>query len=87
MKKIKKYVRIIESPESNNNARLLELTFSKKEDIKLLFTPKLKNIGFIPLNNEMTVTLKNPDFREYFDNWITNFVKKIESNGSNNNLH
>ena len=30
----------------------------------------------------MTVTLKNPDFREYFDNWITNFVKKIESNDS-----
>ena len=84
MNKIKKNVRIIDSAESNNNARLLELTFSKKEDIKLLFTPKLKNIGFIPINNVMTVTLKNPDFREYFDNWITNFVKKIESNDSNN---
>ncbi len=81
MNKIKENVRIIESTESNN-ARLLELTFSKKDDIKLLFTPKLKNIGFVSINNVMTVTLKNPDFREYFDNWITNFVKKIENNDS-----
>lgn len=81
MNKIKENVRIIESTESNN-ARLLELTFSKKDDIKLLFTPKLKNIGFVSINNVMTLTLKNPDFREYFDNWITNFVKKIENNDS-----
>tara|TARA_Y100000385_G_scaffold286838_1_gene349695 strand:+ start:549 stop:1424 length:876 start_codon:yes stop_codon:yes gene_type:complete len=82
MNNLEKNVRIIEFTESNNNARLLEITFSKKDDIKLLFTPKLKNIGFVPINNVMTVTLKNPDFREYFDNWIINFVKKIKSNDS-----
>lgn len=86
MNKIRNNVRIIESIETNNNSKLLELTFKNKEDIKLLFTPKLENIGFVSINNVMTVTLKNPDFREYFDEWITNFIKKIECNESNNNL-
>jgi hypothetical protein len=83
MKKIKNNARIIESNETKNNARLLEVTFSDKEDIKLLFTPKLENIAFVSLDNVMTVTLKNPDFREYFDNWIANFINKIEINDSN----
>ena len=83
MKKRKSFVRIIESDESLNKAKILEVIFSSKNDISLLFTPKLENIAFVPIDNIMTVSLKNPDFRDYFNEWITNFIDKINIDDSN----
>lgn len=83
MNKIENIVRIIESYGDTNKARILEIIFPNEDDINSLFTPKLENIAFVAINNVMTVSLKNPDFRDYFNEWITNFIDKINVNDSN----
>ena len=83
MNQIENFVRIIESDEKTNKAKILEVIFSSKNDISSLFTPKLENIAFVAIDNIMTVSLKNPDFRDYFNEWISNFIDKINVKDSN----
>lgn len=74
--------RIIESESDGINTKILEIEFPCENDIKALFTPKLENIGFIIVDKIITVNLKNPTFREQFNDWTERFLEKINSNDS-----
>ena len=63
----------------------MEIQFPREINIKALFTPKLENIGLILVDHTVTVNLKNPTFREQFNEWIERFFKKINS-GDNNEI-
>ena len=58
----------------------MEIQFPSENDIKALFTPKLENIGFSPVDKTISVNLKNPTFREHFNAWVERFLEKIDSN-------
>lgn len=75
----KNIARIIESDSDDNKTKILAVEFPSKKDLKSLFTPRLENIGFNPINNIMTVNLKNPTFREQFNDWTERFIEKIDS--------
>lgn len=77
MSEISKYIRVIESNTSDINTKVLWLRFDSMKYLDALFTPRLENIGFIQLDMEITVILKNPSFRDYFNDWVTRFVDKI----------
>ena len=77
-----KIARIIESESDGIKTKILEIEFPCENDIKALFTPKLENIGFIPVDKIITVNLKNPTFREQFNDWTERFLEKIDSNDS-----
>ena len=77
-----KIARIIESESDGIKTKILEIKFPYENDIKALFTPKLENIGFIPVDNIITVNLKNPTFREQFNDWTERFLEKTNSNDS-----
>ena len=77
-----KIARIIESESDGIKTKILEIEFPCENDIKALFTPKLENIGFIPVDRIITVNLKNPTFREQFNDWTERFLEKINSNDS-----
>ena len=79
MTKINKIARIIESELDEIKTKILEIEFPSENDIKALFTPKLENIGFISVDKMITVNLKNPTFREYFNDWTEIFLEKIDS--------
>ena len=74
--------RIIESESDGIKTKILEIEFPCENDIKALFTPKLENIGFIIVDKIITVNLKNPTFREQFNDWTERFLEKINSNDS-----
>ena len=82
MDKKSKVARIIESETDGIKIKILEIEFPYENDIKALFTPKLENIGFIAVDQIMTVNLKNPIFREQFNDWTERFLEKINSNDS-----
>ncbi len=75
-------VRVIESKASEIETKILWLQFNSENDLKALFTPKLENIGFAIVDRTITVTLKNPSFRDFFNDWVTRFIDKIEVNDS-----
>ena len=77
-----KIARIIESESDGIKTKILEIEFPYENDIKALFTPKLDNIGFIAVDKIITVNLKNPTFREQFNDWTERFLEKINSNDS-----
>ena len=77
-----KIARIIESESDGIKTKILEIEFPYENDIKALFTPKLENIGFIAVDKIITVNLKNPTFREQFNDWTERFLEKINSNDS-----
>jgi len=77
-----KIARIIESESDGIKTKILEIKFPCENDIKALFTPKLENIGFIPVDKIITVNLKNPTFREQFNDWTERFLEKIDYNDS-----
>jgi hypothetical protein len=77
-----KIARIIESESDGIKTKILVIEFPCENDIKALFTPKLENIGFIPVDKIITVNLKNPTFREQFNDWTERFLEKIDSNDS-----
>ena len=82
MDKKNKIARIIESEYDGIKTKILEIEFPYENDIKALFTPKLENIKFIPVDKIITVNLKNPTFREQFNDWTERFLEKINSNDS-----
>jgi hypothetical protein len=75
-------VRIIASKESEIETKMLWLKFNSENDLKALFTPKLENIGFAIVDKTITVILKNPSFRNFFNDWVTRFIDKIDVNDS-----
>ena len=81
-----KIVRIIESECDGIKTKILEIEFPSENDIKALFTPKLENIGFISVTRIITVYLKNPTFREQFNDWTERFSEKIDSKDSSETL-
>ena len=82
MNKKNKIARIIESESKGIITKILEIEFPYENDIRTLFTPKLENIGFISDNKIIAVNLKNPTFREQFNDWTERFLEKINSNDS-----
>jgi hypothetical protein len=75
-------VRVIESIETDIETKMLWLKFDSENNLEALFTPNLENIGFAKVDSTITVTLKNPSFRDFFNDWVTRFIDKIEVNDS-----
>ena len=73
-------VRIIEESNNQIETKILFISFDLSIDLKSLFIPRLINISFIKVDNTITVNLKNPDFREYFNDWVERFSLKIKDN-------
>ena len=73
-------VRVIESIETDIETKMLWLKFDSENNLEALFTPKLANIGFAKVDRTITVTLKNPSFRDFFNDWVTRFLDKIDVN-------
>lgn len=70
-------VRVIEESINDSETKILWISFDLSIDMKTLFTPRLENISFIKVDNTITVNLKNPDFREVFNDWVERFSLKI----------
>ena len=73
-------VRIIEEINNETETKILWISFDLSNDLRNLFTPRLENLSFIKVDNIVTVNLKNPDFRDFFNDWIESFCLKINSN-------
>ena len=82
MKDINDIARLIESSSHEIETKMLKINFPNLNDLKALFTPELVNIGFILIDNTVTVHLKNPDFRDFFNDWTKTFLDKIDVNDS-----
>ena len=76
-------VRVIEESNNDTETKILWISFDLSIDLNFLFTPKLENISFIKVDNTIAVNLKNPDFREFFNDWIDRFSLKINVNDDN----
>jgi hypothetical protein len=70
-------IRVIEDDINNIKTKILWMSFSLPSDLKLLFTPRLENLSFIKIDNTITVNLRNPTYRDYFNDWIDKFILKI----------
>ena len=77
-----KIVRIIQSEPDEIETKMLWIKFPNENDLNALFAPKLENIGFVLANSTVTVFLKNPSFRDFFNDWVTRIIDKIEVNDS-----
>lgn len=86
MNKRNKIARIIEAEADGIETKILEIQFPNDINTKPLFTPKLENLGFILVDHTITINLKNPTFREQFNDWIERFVIKINSVGNSEML-
>lgn len=75
-------VRLIESLEQDVENKMLWLQFPSKNDLEVLFIPNLENIGFVLVNKTVTVFLKTSFFRDFFNDWVTRFIDKIDINDS-----
>ena len=74
-------VRLIDSPQEQDiENKMLWLQFPVKNDLEALFIPNLENIGFFLVDKTVTVRLKTPFFRDFFNDWITKFIDKIDIN-------
>jgi hypothetical protein len=73
-------VRIIEESNNQIETKILVISFDLSTNLKSLFIPRLVNISFIIVDNTITVNLKNPDFRELFNDWVERFSLKINVN-------
>ena len=82
MGSIEDIVRVIESKASEIETKMLWLQFNSENHLEALFTPKLENIGFAIVDRTITVTLKNPSFRDFFNDWVTRFIDKIDIDDS-----
>lgn len=74
--------RIISSEDDRIITKILLINFPTEEDLRALFTPNLANIGFVFFGNSISVNLKNPNFREYFNEWVERFLLKITNTDS-----
>jgi hypothetical protein len=81
-----KIVRIIEEVNDGLVTKILWISFDLSCDLTYLFTPRLENIVFIKVDNTITVNLKNPDFRDFFNDWVERFRLKINVNDTNEDI-
>lgn len=77
-----KIVFVIEEKINNVDTKILCLKFPSIKDLNSLFTPRLENIGFVKIGNNITVNLKNSSFREFFNDWVIRFSEKIDIDDS-----
>lgn len=78
----KKIVFVIEEKINNIDTKILCINFPSLKDLNSLFTPRLENIGFVKIGNNITVNLKNSSFREFFNDWVIRFSEKIDVDDS-----
>jgi hypothetical protein len=71
-------VRIIEGSANQVETKILSIQFNSAGDLKALFTPHLENIGFVLIENAIEVSLRNPSYREFFNDWVVRFSEKIK---------
>lgn len=71
-------VRVIEESNNVSVTKILWISVDLSVDLKSFFVPRLENISFIKVDNTITVNLKNPDFREYFNDWIERLSLKLK---------
>jgi hypothetical protein len=76
-------IRIVEDTNNGVQTKILWISFDLSIDLKILFTPRLENISFIKIDNTVTINLKNPGFREFFNDWVDRFSLKINENEEN----
>ena len=62
--------------------KVLSIKFPRQDDLKFLFVPKLENIGFIMIETTVSINLKNPVFRVFFNEWVEGFLDKINIDDS-----
>ena len=77
-----KIVFVIEEKINNVDTKILCLKFPSIKDLNSLFTPRLENIGFVKIGNNITVNLKNSSFREFFNDWVIRFSEKTDIDDS-----
>lgn len=70
-------VRIIEEDVNEIETKILLISFEFISDLNALFTPRLENLSFIKFENTITVNLKNPSFRDFFNDWVDRFKLSI----------
>lgn len=75
-------IKIIESSANQVETKILWIQFNSVNDIVALFTPHLENIGFVKIDNTIEVSLKNPTFREFFNDWVVRFLEKIKDDSN-----
>ena len=80
--KISHNIRIIETYTDGIVTKMLRFEFINKEYLKALFTPKLENIGFVVIDKSITVNLKNPTYRPFFNEWIERLLIKFDQEDS-----
>ena len=79
-------INLIEEYIGDIKTKILFISFEKATDLNALFTPRLENLSFVKIDNTITVNLKNPDFREFFNDWIENFIIKLNENNSTESI-
>jgi hypothetical protein len=76
-------IRVIEETKDGIKTKILWISFDLSNNLRTLFTPRLENISFIKINNTVSINLKNPGFREFFNDWIDQFSLKMNENDEN----
>jgi hypothetical protein len=76
-------IRVVEETKEEIQTKILWISFDLSIDLKTLFTPRLENISFIKIENTITINLKNPGFRELFNDWVDRFSLKLSENDEN----
>lgn len=76
-------IRVLEETNDGVQTKILWISFDLYINLKILFTPRLENISFIKIENTITINLKNPGFREFFNDWVDRFSVKISENDEN----
>jgi hypothetical protein len=71
-------LRILNSEIDNINNIILVIVFDDKKSLIELFLPKLKNIGFSLIDATLNISLKKPEFREIFNNWINDLFYNLK---------
>jgi len=79
-------VRVFESEIDEIRTKVLWLEFSAENDLKRLFTPKLASIFFIKDGISITVNLSNDHLRDFFNEFVENFKKRIKESDTNEDL-
>jgi hypothetical protein len=72
-------LRILNSEIDNINNKILAILFNDKNSLSKLFLPRLKNIGFSIIEATLNVSLKKPEFREIFNNWINDLFYNLQN--------
>jgi hypothetical protein len=72
-------IRIIEESNQDIETKILWISCDVSLDMNCLFIPRLENISFIKIDNTITVNLKNPELRKFFNEWLERFSIKLKN--------